>query len=923
MRKFLPNLLLAVMTVLVFWKVIFHPEFTLLVGSDMASSYYPWFDVASFWLKRGVLLLWDPYVYAGKFNMGELQPGLYYPLNWLFMLLPSKTGGASLDGMQALIILDYFLAALFTHLLARSVGISRAGAYLAAASFAIGGFNPQTYGYLNVLSGFVWMPLVLLLFLKATHETDRVKKVHSAVGGGLVLGLSFLAGHHVPVIHTGFLLLLYCCYVIAADWKEADWRQKASPLLLLGAAAGTSLAVTAFQWLPSAEWARHAYRWVGAGHPVKWGQQVPYSVLEETSRAAPQDALSLILPYVGVSSSFYIGGILLFLALVGIIFVRGRLPVFFSMAAVVYFFLGWGGYSVLHGWVNTFVPGLWFAREVFYYLVPFQLCLALLAGWGLDHVVQSYSTSASRTLQVFISRIGWVMALSVVLLGAMAAGLYMYQKLPMDHPFIRALISLAAYLTVLGILLFLLQTGRIRPAWFASAVVALLILDLASHFSADIRRKSQASGPPNTYVHEFWREPPVVSFLREEQRKNYFRVDDPGHIFPPNFGDAWRLDATTGHGATALVDYLEFRETGWGPGSNASALLNVGYFLSEKPLPGWLSVPEGAGLLYRNPRAVPRVFVASRFRAFSKDSEMLSWLASPAFNPRETVLLAESDIQRFGPAPSNLFSNDQDGVTTLSATCLTAADKAARHTQDAGEQSRMTVFMLPWGWSPGDETNLLLRPEQEGTECFLVLDFLPGEGGASKLSAKLEAGDWSRGVPFELPAADTLHSGLQREAISLGRLDRKTYRLSLTVPEGCTSRIDSIRVTSHLPAGGDDKAGTAHLVSYEPNRLKLKAEIRRPSFLVLSEIYYPGWKAVVDGEPAPILKADYVLRAVPLMPGEHSVELRFLPGTILWGLAISALGLAGIACLFLLPRFVLGSTGRGETKVHRNSDPGL
>ena len=103
---------------LVFWKVIFHHEFTLLVGGDMASSYYPWFDVASFWLKKGVLLLWDPYVYAGKFNMGELQPGLYYPLNWLFMLLPAR-----LDGMQALIILDYFLAALFTYLFARWLGI--------------------------------------------------------------------------------------------------------------------------------------------------------------------------------------------------------------------------------------------------------------------------------------------------------------------------------------------------------------------------------------------------------------------------------------------------------------------------------------------------------------------------------------------------------------------------------------------------------------------------------------------------------------------------------------------------------------------------------------------------------------------------------------------------------------------------------
>jgi hypothetical protein len=922
MRKSLPILLLAATMVLVFWKVIFHGEFTLLVGSDMASSYYPWFDVASFWLKKGVLLLWDPYVYAGKFNMGEPQPGLYYPLNWLFMLLPSRTGGASLDGMQALIILDYFLAALFTYLLARSVEISQPGAYLAAASYAIGGFNPRTYGYLNVQGGFVWMPLVLMFFLKALHEIDRARQMQSAIAGGLLLGVSFLAGHHIPVIHTGFLLLLYCCFTMVADWQGRSWRRKAFPLVLLGATAGTALVATAFQWLPAAEWARHVYRWVGPGSPVRWGQQVPYSVLEETSSAVPQDALSLLLPYISVSGSFYVGGILLFLALVGLIFVRGRLPSFFSVAAVAYFFLGWGRYSVLHGWANTFVPGLWFAREVFYYLVPFQLCLAMLAGWGLDHVVQSYSTSASRTLQVFISRIGWIMALSVVVLGAMAAGLYMYQKLPVNHPFIRALSSLAAYVTVLGILLFLLHTGRIRPGWFAIAVIALLVIDLASHFSADIPAKSQPQGKANTYVRDFWRQPQVVSFLKNEQRKDYFRVDDPDHILPRNFGDVWKMDATMGHGATALVDYFEFRETGWGPGSNASALLNARYFLSRSPLPGWQSVPAGGAFLYSNPRAVPRVFVASRFRSFSNDSEMLSWLASPAFNPRETVLLRESDIYQFDPS-SDVFSNEQDGIATRSATSLTAAEKAARDTQGAEERVRMLLFKQPWGWSAGDETTLLLSPIREGTECFLVIYFHPGERLSSKLSAKLEAGDWARQVPFELPAVDTLHSGLQREAISLGRLDRETYKLSLTVPEGCAARIDSIRVTSHALTAGEKDAGTASLIFYEPNRLKLKAEVRRPSFLVLSEIYHPGWKAIVDGKPAPLLKADYVLRAVPLMPGEHSVELRFLPGTFLWGLAISALGLAGIACLFLLPRFVLVSTGRGQTKVHRDSDPGL
>jgi Bacterial membrane protein YfhO len=923
MRKTIPVLFLAAVMSLVFWKVIFHNEFTLLVGADMSSSYYPWFDVASYWLKRGVLLLWDPYVYAGKFNMGELQPGLYYPLNWVFMLLPSKTGGASLDGMQALIVLDYFLAALFTYLLARSLRISRRGACVAAVSFAIGGFNAHIYGYLNVLSGFVWMPVVLMLFMKSLQAADRVSRIRNALGSGLLLGLSFLAGHHIPVIHTGFLLLLYCVFTIVSDWSRTSIRQKAVPLAVLGAVACTALLATAFQWIPSAEWARHVYRWVGFGGPVKWGEHVPYSVLQAASRSAPQDALSFVFPYIGLSGSYYVGAVMLFLALVALLFVRKKETAFFSVTAISYFFLGWGQYSALHGWANTFVPGLWFAREVFYYMVPFQICLALLAGWGLDHLAHTYSSSLDRRLQVFIRRIGWIMALAVVSLATMAAGLYMYGGLHLDHPFVRALGSLASYIAVLGILLFLLQTGRISPAWFANAAAALLVVDLVSHFSADIPTKSRPPGASDTYVREYWREPPAVSFLQEEQRKGRFRIDDPEHVFPPNYGDVWRLDATMGHGATALVDYFEFRGVGWGPGSNASALLNVGYFLSPTPLQGWESVPGGAGVLYRNPRAVPRAFVAPRFRSFADDSEMLTWLASPAFNPWETVLLRAPDIRRIDNESPGQFVNDEDGVTVRPVTRQTAADKAIGRTSDAEAQRRMFVFQLPWGWSAGDETILLLSPERAGTECFLVVDYLAGGSGVSRLSARLEASGTSTEIPFELDGSDASKSALQREAVSLGRLDRRNYRLSLTVPEGCTARIDSIRVTAHAPLAAQDGAGTAQLTSFEPNRLTLKAEIRRPSFLVLSEVYYPGWEARVDGKPAPLLKADYILRAVPLTPGEHSVELRFRPRTFIWGLAISALGLAGIACLSACPQFVLGSDCRDQAKARRNSNSGI
>jgi len=83
-----------------------------------------------------------------------------------------------------------------------------------------------------------------------------------------------------------------------------------------------------------------------------------------------------------------------------------------------------------------------------------------------------------------------------------------------------------------------------------------------------------------------------------------------------------------------------------------------------------------------------------------------------------------------------------------------------------------------------------------------------------------------------------------------------------------------------------------------PNRISLRAQAAREAFLVLSEIHYPGWRVTVDGHARPLLRADYLLRAVRVPAGEHQIEFTFAPPALLWGGALSAAGL--IACCGLL-----------------------
>ena len=84
-----------------------------------------------------------------------------------------------------------------------------------------------------------------------------------------------------------------------------------------------------------------------------------------------------------------------------------------------------------------------------------------------------------------------------------------------------------------------------------------------------------------------------------------------------------------------------------------------------------------------------------------------------------------------------------------------------------------------------------------------------------------------------------------------------------------------------------DFSASVEMTRYEPLRVVIEAETNQPGFLVLSDLYYPGWEATVDGEQVPIYEANASVRAVPLEAGAHTVEFHFRPKPLLYGAAVS------------------------------------
>lgn len=75
-----------------------------------------------------------------------------------------------------------------------------------------------------------------------------------------------------------------------------------------------------------------------------------------------------------------------------------------------------------------------------------------------------------------------------------------------------------------------------------------------------------------------------------------------------------------------------------------------------------------------------------------------------------------------------------------------------------------------------------------------------------------------------------------------------------------------------------DTTGTIQMTKYLPNYISYKSNNKAEQLAVFSEIYYnKGWDAFIDGKPAPYLRANYVLRAMVVPAGEHTIEFKFQP----------------------------------------------
>ena len=108
----------------------------------------------------------------------------------------------------------------------------------------------------------------------------------------------------------------------------------------------------------------------------------------------------------------------------------------------------------------------------------------------------------------------------------------------------------------------------------------------------------------------------------------------------------------------------------------------------------------------------------------------------------------------------------------------------------------------------------------------------------------------------------------------------------------------------------------ARIREYLPNRVTVDLDGGTTGFLVLTDIWFPGWSCAVDGRPVPLYRGNFLFRAVPIGDESRQVVFTFSPSSYFWGKRISSCAIVFVAVLCLLRAF-----SSSLSRVRRNRQP--
>ena len=621
------------------------------ITSDCTFSYYPRRVFATRLIRQGQVPFWNPHQFCGTPFFANFQSAVFYPINLLLYGFDPPTQ------MDLFIYIHFLIAAIFTFLLARKLGISTGGSLIASLAFTFCTFMTTRYGQPTFISTASWLPALILLGEHLREQPNWRR------AGLLVVGLVFciLSGFPQLVIFNTYALITYMIVrgLVERDRTEHRWY---IPLGYLLVAIGIAGLICSYQLLPTYELSKFSfrktlpYRMIASsahsgfavlkylipdilGNPVDLG---PISKMLHAARGGSVFAKNY------VSTMGYVGILPLLLAVISLCKPSRKMLPFAVLAAIsVLAVFGTGLLRILYH-----LPGFNFSR-IDRLIVVYMFSFAILAGHGFDIVGSGKHRMVGIVTLCFAVVAGlltyWLVQGgidSIVSRASLGTSIDVYRNYALTRTTIFAIFSLVAVATVL-----LMWRGALSPRIFAIISICVVLVDLLPQgMKFKVTQPASQIVPHSTFVED----------LRSDSEKWRF-AKFGASILPANTATLVELDDIHGYDALNVnhfIDLLGAVDSTVTAVSNAALRRRIGPFAQRKALSSKildllnvryiLSVADVGGQLpqpirWINKDCLPRAFLVPRARFFESYERMLDYMRTDEFDPAGEVLLRHGE----------------------------------------------------------------------------------------------------------------------------------------------------------------------------------------------------------------------------------------------------------------------------------------
>lgn len=679
-REAVAVLILAAVCCVFFWQavtlqgVFFH--------YDHAVQNYPYRLFFARGLGQGRLPLWTGDIFCGFPLFAESQGNaLYPPFFILFGLLEPWIA------YNYYHVLHFFLAGLFTYVLARVMRVGRAGALVAGVCYMLSGPVLYHAHHTNIVVAVCWLPLLLALMELACRRRSPLPMLgFAAATGALVLG-----AHPQYTLYCALACGLYLLWRLRLIQLTGGQRRRMVVLAVsLGLAAVLGAVLVSVQVLPLAELVRHGSR------------AAEVRALPGLSPGVPSNLITLFLPhYFGspglgsywgnvdeglyVEVMLFVGVVPLMLAAVGALSDRSRRALFFAgFGALAFIFsLGFSGSLYNAFWA---VPLFSSARFPSRFAFVTALCVAMLAGMGLEQLLAAADRARVRRAAMVSAAL--VLVLSVLSLALAAA--YHADLMPLGRAELARVLPLRPFpLEVMwrhlhhtlpadvwrlvaaggiGAVLLLLCARRALPARAVAGLWCVLVfveLGFAGREFNPVTDPSIYRGTPDlvtalrelppgrVFCYRYYDSRLPASFADFPHTRGWaLRPQDYARSLdrlPHNANMIWGIPFVNGFSPLQTMAL----KTLLGQPENSSTmiehnlspalnLLGARYILSpHEEIPGEFEHIRKVGAIniFHNPDALPRAFIVHRARRAPRPGVTVAMLRSEGFDYRAKILV--------------------------------------------------------------------------------------------------------------------------------------------------------------------------------------------------------------------------------------------------------------------------------------------